>query len=304
MSAVLTQVIIMMLLILVGILCSKLNIITESVSRGLSNLVLNIVNPVVILVSYQKPFNTHLLAGLSWALVLSLISYAVALFLPVALVRGGHDQAALAVERFSCTYSNCAFMGIPLVQGVVGEEGVLYVTAFLTLFNLLVWTHGLMQIKGEACNLKDTLQSLCSPAIFATVIGLALFLLNISLPKILLTTLSDISDLNTPLAMFTAGAVIARTQLGSALKKGRVYYITAIKLLIIPMVCLVLFKLIPVSPMVAEVVLLVTACPTAATGTLFAVEYDKDEGYASELFAVTTIFSVVTLPLVMLLWGV
>ena len=292
----------MMILIAVGVLCSKLHIITEAVSRELSALVLNVVNPVVILASYQKPFNAHLLQGLGWAMALSVASFVVAMVLPLILVRGGSDQTR-AMDRFSCTYSNCAFMGIPLVQGAVGSEGVLYVTAFFTVFNLLVWTHGLMLIKGERSDLKDTLKALRSPAIVATVVGLVLFQLNVSLPPLVVSVLNDISNVNTPLAMFTAGAAIARTNLGAALKNSRIYYISAVKMLIIPLVCLFLLKLAPVDPVVTKTILLVTACPTAAMGTLFAMQYGRDAGYASQTFAVTTLCSVVTLPALMLVWN-
>lgn len=302
---VVTQVVVMMLLILLGILCYKIGIVTKQVGKGISSLVLKVVNPVVILVSYQKPFDQAMLAGLGWAFVLSGVCYLLALVLPLVLVRGGRDKGALAVERFSAIYSNCAFMGIPLVQGVFGADGVFYLTAFITLFNIFVWTHGLITMRGTGGGgIRAILPALKTPALIATFVGLVLFLCNLQLPEIPMLVLNDVAALNTPLAMFAAGAVIAQTNLLSAVKNLRVYWICAVRLLIVPAASLLVMRFLPVDPVIAGTCLLAAACPTAATGTLFAIEYGKNSAYASELFAMTTILSMATLPIVMLVWGV
>lgn len=307
--AVLTQVIIMMILILVGILCFKLKIITKQVSKGITSLVLKVVNPIIILVSYQKPFNINELAGLGWAFVFAAICTAVVLFVPMILVRGGKNKAALAVERFSATYTNCMFMGVPLIQGVFGMDAVFYLTAYMTFFNILVWTHGVISMRGEGGNGRQMLLSVIkTPALIATIIGIVLFLLNITLPSIPMTILNDLAALNTPLAMFAAGAVIAETDLRNAFKNVRIYWICIVRLLILPVICLLILWAIlratpGLSPQIAGVCLLAAACPTAATGTLFAIEYGKDSGYASQLFTMTTIFSIITMPLIMNLWN-
>lgn len=307
--AVLTQVIIMMILILVGILCFKLKIITKQVSKGITSLVLKVVNPIIILVSYQKPFNINELAGLGWAFVFAAICTAVVLLVPMILVRGGKNKAALAVERFSATYTNCMFMGVPLIQGVFGMDAVFYLTAYMTFFNILVWTHGVISMRGEGGGGRQMLLSVVkTPALIATVIGIVLFLLNITLPSIPMTILNDLAALNTPLAMFAAGAVIAETDLLNALKNVRIYWICIVRLVILPLICLVIMlavlRAVPgLSAQIAGVCLLAAACPTAATGTLFAIEYGKDSSYASQLFTMTTIFSIITMPLMMNLWN-
>lgn len=301
--AVLSQVAVMMILILAGMLCYRLRLLPKEVNKSLSNLVLLVASPAVILVSYQKPFDAALLAGLGWSFLLAAICFAAAVLLPVLLLRGGRSREALAVERFSATYSNCAFMGVPLIQGVYGQEGVFYLTAFLTCFNLLVWTHGVMVMKGEMTR-SSALKVLRSPAILATVLGFVLFLCNVTIPAVPMQALTAVANLNTPLAMFVAGATIAQTNLLAALKKPRIYYLCFLKLLVIPGVCMAILRLLPVDSMAAGVNLLAVACPTAATGTLFAIEYGKDSGYASEIFALTTLFSLATLPLVMAVWAI
>lgn len=293
---VLNQIIIMALLILVGVICFKCGLIGKEATQSLSSLVLMVVNPIVILVSYQQPFEKRMLKGLLWSLLLALASVVISILVSAIFIR--KKSGRLSVERFACIYSNCAFMGIPLVSALYGSEGVFYLTAFVTIFNLFVWTHGVFMME-EKFNKKMIIEAAKAPAVIATFLGFALFMLKISLPDILLKTLTYLESLNTPLAMLVAGATIAQTNIFKALKNVRLYYMCFLKLLLIPAAVGAIFCFLPLDDMVIGTNILATACPTAATGTLFAIRYKKDSFYASELFALTTIFSIVTLPLIM-----
>ena len=103
-----------------------------------------------------------------------------------------------------------------------------YLTAFVTVFNLFVWTHGVFLME-EKLNKKMIIQAVKTPAVIATFLGFALFMLKISLPDILLKTLTYLENLNTPLAMLAAGATIAQTNIFKALKNPRLYYICILK---------------------------------------------------------------------------
>lgn len=293
---VLNQVVIMALLIITGIICYKTKILNEQSTKSLSSLVLMVVNPIVIIVSYQKPFEIALLKGLLLALLFSAVSTAFAIIISILFLRKKGEH--LPLERFASIYSNCGFMGIPLVNGIYGAEGVFYLTAYLTIFNILVWTHGVFIMKNHF-SFKMIADALKSPAIIATVLGFLLFILKISLPETIFSTLSFISDMNTPLAMIAAGATISQTNVLKSLKNPRLYLVSIIKLIIIPAVTALIIGFAPVNTVILGTVILASACPAAATGTLFAIRYNKDSLYASELFAVTTILSVATLPVVM-----
>ena len=290
---VLSQVIIMALLILTGIICYKLNIINKESTKSLSSLVLMVVNPIVILVSYQVEFDKRLLNGILWSLGLSIVA---AIIISVILIRNKGEKSVL--ERFAAIYSNCGFMGIPLVRGIYGSEGVLYITTFMAVFNIFVWTHGVYMMEGKVSR-KMVLEAVKTPAIVATVLGFALFILRIHIPGLLLTTLEYLDSMNTPLAMIAAGATIAQTNIVKALKKPGLYYVSLIKLIIVPAVVIGMLSFLPVDNVVIGTVILASACPAAATGTLFAIRYKKDSFYAAELFAVTTLLSIITLPVIM-----
>lgn len=151
----------------------------------------------------------------------------------------------------------------------------------------------------EKLNKKMIIQAVKTPAVIATFLGFALFMLKISLPDILLKTLTYLENLNTPLAMLAAGATIAQTNIFKALKNPRLYYICILKLILVPAAACAVFCFLPLDDVVIGTNILSSACPAAATGTLFAIRYKKDSLYAAELFAVTTILSIVTLPLIM-----
>ena len=294
------QVLVMGLLIALGVVCYKLKIINAEVTKALSSMVLLVINPMVILTSYQTPFEAELLKGLVGSFLLAGICYALSMLLAGILIRKKPGKSNHGIERFSCIYSNCGFMGIPLVNAVYGAEGVFYLTAFITLFNVLVWTHGVLLMNGKS-SLKMVLDALRSPAILATLIGFILFMLGIRIPEVPLDAIGYIGSMNTPMAMIVAGATIAQTNVPAALKKGRIYYIAFIKLLAIPVLIIVLFRFFPFSDTLIGTNVLAVACPAAATGVLFSLKYDRDSVYASEIFAMTTLMSMVTLPLIMFL---
>ncbi len=299
-STILNQAIIMLLLILTGFGCSKSGIISESGTKELSKLVLTIVNPVVIFTAYQTEFKSELIKGFISAFILSVFAYIIAMVISYLLIRRKNGRET-DIERFSCIYSNCAFMGIPLVQSILGSEGVFYLTAFLTVFNILVWTHGIIQISGVK-TFKFIIKAFTSPSIIAVAAGLVCFICRIHLPSIFLKSLEFIGNMNTPLAMIVAGATIAETNILKALKNPRIYYVSLITIMVIPLMTAGLFRMIPMNESSELTVLIAMSAPTAAIGTMLCLNYNKNSIFASEIFAVTTLLSTLTMPLIVHLY--
>lgn len=290
----------MLLLIFAGIGCYKSGIISENGSKELSKLVLTVVNPVVIFTAYQKEFKSELIKGFISALILSVIAYIIAISVSYTLVRrkeGGETD----IERFSCIYSNCAFMGIPLVQSIMGYEGVFYLTAFVTVFNILVWTHGVIQISGVR-SFKCIFKAFTSPSIIAVAAGLICFIFRLRLPDLIADSFDFISAMNTPLAMIVAGATIARTNVINALRNPRIYYVTVLTLIVIPLLTAAAFRMIPMNESSELAVLVAMSAPAAAICTMLCLNYGKNSLYASEIFAVTTLLSMLTMPLIVYIY--
>lgn len=292
-AVVIKQIIISFLLMLLGVICYKTKMITTDVSKALSDFVLTIVSPAVILNACQIQFSQEFAKNLLASFGLSALSYGIAIALAQILVSKRNRE--YAIERFSIVYSNCGFIGIPLVNAIFGEEGVLYLSCYLILFNILLWTHGVFCMSGQKG--ENLLATICRcPAIIAAVIGLISFGCKLQYPELIKTTITDIANLNTPLAMVVAGVSIMEADIGKALKQKRVYVVTVLKLIVVPLVVLLATLPFPVADTVRMTVVLATCCPVGATGIMFALCYGKNERYASELFAVTTVVSMLTIP--------
>ena len=293
------QIIKMCLLMIVGFLCFRVGIVDHKGNKTLSNLLLLVINPVLIINSFQMEYSHHLLKGFLFACLLAALTHVVGILVTTLLIPRKEDRD-YQVERFSSIYSNCGFMGIPLVSSILGSEGVLYLTAYIVVFNVFCWTHGLMVMTGNM-SFRQLKKGLSSPVIFGSVIGLVLFCAQIKLPSVLGDTVEYLADLNTPKAMLIAGISLAETSLGKALKNVRLYLVTAMKLLVIPLIMLLIFSLLPIDSNVLVTILVAAACPVATTGTMFALRFDKNYQYASEIFAFSTVASLVTIPFLVLL---
>lgn len=295
-ETILNQTIIMLILIAVGVLCAKLKIISSETNKELSKFVLQVVNPVVIFMSYQKKYEARLVKNLLFTFILSLLAFAIILAVAYIFVRkkdGRHTE----VERFSSIYSNCAFMGIPLMSALFGDEGVFYLTAFITVFNLVVWTHGVIIISGEK-NMKEVVKVFYSPTMIAIVLGILTFFLKIKLPAVPTQALNFIKDINTPMAMIVSGVTISATNVPQLIKNPRLYFICLIKLIIIPAVLAFVMSALSIDEKVRMTIVVAASSPPAAMCTLFCIKYNKNSVYASEIFTAGTILSVLSLPLI------
>lgn len=289
------RIIIMFIILLIGFFCYKKGLINKQGTKQLSAVELNLVNPILIFMSYQKDYDSAMTHNLIWAFILSALSYAVAISLSYVFI--SKKQKSFSVERFSVIYSNCGFIGIPLINGLFGAEGVLYLTAYITFFNFLVWTHGLMTMK-EKIDFSSALKALKAPSVIAILLGLICYFTRLSLPPVPAQALQYISDMNTPLAMIIAGATSAQTNILSVFRKPRNYLICFYKLLAIPLIAFSVIRLFNVPSIVCTTLTVAAACPVATTGIMFAITLNKDSEKCSELFTMSTLLSLLTLPLV------
>ncbi|MDF2485477.1 MAG: putative rane protein [Herbinix sp.] len=313
------QIMIIFIIIAVGIICYKVKLIDEATNSKLSNILLMLVNPMVIFVAYQREFSSELLEGLLISLLLSIVTHVVGILIASLLIKKKKrenlriDNVVIKkyvvnpdaeVERIQCIYSNVGFMGIPIVNGIFGTEGVFYVTASITIFNVFLWTHGVIMMSGSReWNIKSMLKKLLSPSIIAIVIGLLCFLFQLMVPKVIYQAFSYIANINTPFAMLIAGVTIGRTNIFKILVKRRIYYVTLIKLIIIPMLLLFIFSRFAIDEKVFITAVIMAAAPSATTGILFAIKYEKDSVLAAEILTVTTLLCAFSIPLLVKLAG-
>lgn len=295
----------MFILLAVGYFLYRGKLLGDEATQQLSNIAISIINPIVIFNAYQREFVPEMLRGLIFALILGFLAQGILVLSGIILVR--KTRRDFEVERFALGYSNCAFMGIPLVQASFGAEGVFYLTAFITAFNVFMWTHGVILMSGKKLSGKGLLKIALSPAILAIVLGLVCFFTGLRLPGVIQQPLDYLGAMNTPLAMLVSGATIAKSGLLGAFKSPRVYLIQAFKLVIVPImlvVLLVLAELFGVSPIIVKTILIAAAAPTASATIMFAYKYGKNTEAASNHFTLSTVLGILTMPLIMALTAV
>ena len=134
----------------------------------------------------------------------------------------------------------------------------------------------------------------------STMAAVILFFLQLKIPSFLLDSMNYVADMNTPLAMMVAGFSVAQADLGNMLRNIRLYIVSAVKLLLIPLLTILVLMLIHLPQAVSLAVVIAAACPAAATGTMLAIRYKQNYTYSSEIFALSTVLSMVTIPAVVM----
>lgn len=289
----------MFFIMVLAFVCYRIRLVDQNGNKTVSNLLLLVVNPILIITVYQTEYDPELVRGLLLAFAASAATHVLGIIISTFLIRpkAGTDYC---IERFNAMYSNCGFIGIPLIASVFGDSGVFYLSAYMVMFNLFSWTHGviLMEKKFSPKNLRE---GLVSPMFIATLIAVLLFFMQLKIPSILLDSMNYIADMNTPLAMMVAGFSVAQADIGKMCRNLRLYYTSLIKLIFIPLCTIPLLMMFHLPSEVSMTVLIAAACPSATTGTMMAIRYKQNYTYSSEIFSLTTILAVATMPVLALI---
>ncbi len=291
---ILGQVLIIFLIIGTGAILSKNNMIDKNGAKQITNLVVNVVTPSVIFMSFQTEYDPQKLKYLLLALIMSLTVYVVAIPLSMLLIKKRAEVSL--TERLAVSYPNAGYMGIPLVSAIFGQEGVFYTSAVITVFNLVIWSVGVMTIQDKL-SFAELKRVLVSPNIFAILLGLLCYIFRITIPYIPAQALSFFAGMNTPLAMLVSGVTVASANIFDIIKNKRIWLLSFYKLLLIPTAAALVLKLFNAPELVYKVVAVTAACPTASAVTLITLKYDKNAEYASQILTATTLLSVITLPI-------
>lgn len=294
------QTLIMFLIVIVGYVIYRTHLTDHEGNRTISGILLMVITPAMLLDAlFSMEYSPLIFRGFLLSVVLGFLSHFAVICVTHLLLgkKGRHPRVGM--ERYLAVYSNCGYMGIPLVSSVFGAEAVLYMTGYMIAFNILNWTHGLVVITGET-SFRQVIRGLMSPTVICTVIGIAVFALRIPIEQHVLRVVTYIGSMNTPLGMIVAGTALAETGLLGVLKKPRLIFVTGLKLLVAPTVTffllLLVMQVIPVADKIFYAILIPAACPTAVTGTMMALRYDQDYEYASQEFVLSTLLSMLTIP--------
>lgn len=298
-SIVFQQTLTMAIYMLVGFALFKGGKITKEGSKSLANLLVWLIIPAVIINSFCVELSLEKLRALG----LSALLAAVALAVSAAISHFAFKKSP--VDNFAAAFSNCGFMGIPLVRAGFGDEAVFLLVGFVVLLNLLQWTYGAALLKGEkgAVSLKGVL---LNPITVGTAAGVVLFVTGLGsrLPGVLGGAIGGLAALNSPVAMLVLGIYMAQTSLKETVMSPRLYVLSAVRLLLIPAVTLALLTPLPVDLTMKYVILLGASAPVGANVAVYAQLYGKDYSYACRTVVLSTVLSILTLPVLVAAAGI
>ena len=296
------QVVVLFLLMATGTVAVKTDVLKSENKQALSNLLVYLVVPAMIINSYRMEFSAEILRNLLAAFGMSVLAICIGTVITLVLTARRKDSRA-PIFQFATVFSNAAYMGFPLISALFGAEGLLYASAYVTVFNILLWTMGYGMVSGSA-NARDVARNLLrTPVFYALVAGLAIYFFQIPIPRLIAQPIELLAGMNTPLSMLITGMLLAASDLKTIVSDLHIWKLAAVRMLLIPAVCLGVFVLLGLVHlgMSAQVVLLLECCPAAAITSVFAVQFHHDESYAAGSVVLTTLLSIVILPLCALL---
>lgn len=291
--AVIIKVAVILILILVGYFVVKKGMFSQKGLSEVTDFLIHIVTPCLIISSFMTADSGTLEAmDLFLAVALPVVSIAISIALTYLFFRK-ETKPRQKVLRFAMIFSNVGFMGVPLVEGIVGAGGVLYSSFFIAVFNVICWTYGYAMMGGGRVSLKTLL---LNPGVIGLAIGLPIYFLNIRLPELIASPIEMLAEVNTPLAMLVVGGYIARVELKAFFSDLAVYKMSALRLLVAPALYLAVALLVRPNDTLLLSSVIQAATPVAATCVLLAVQHGGDAELASKCVAVTTVISVLTIP--------
>ena len=293
-SIVFGQALSLFIMIAVGFGLYKAKRITDAGAAQMTDLLLYAVTPCVVFNAFNRPFDPSTARSISIFAAVSAVFLALCIGVGKLFYRDRKDNSQ-AVLRFSAIFSNCGFMGIPLAGAICGEKGTLYASTFVVLFNLIQWTYGLAMMSGEKLSVR---KAIINPCVLGLLAGLPVFLLSLRVPSPVENAVSMIAALNSPLAMIVIGTHLAKADLISTFKDTRCYPASLLRLVLLPAVIMPAVIALPLPDDYQKLTLAVMfGAPVAASCALFATKFRRDSELASRLVAMSTLFSMITLPL-------
>lgn len=289
------QVLGLFVLVCLGALCGKKGVLTHAAVKGCAELVLLFATPCVILRSFEREQEPGMLLGLGLAGLAALAVHGLGIAAAHLLFRG--RDARERVLRFGVVFSNAGYMAIPLQQALLGEEGVFYGAAYVAVFNLVLWSYGVVAMSGDKRQLSPR-KLLLNPGVIGLAAGLLLFFTGVRLPAFLEAPIGHLASLNTPLPMLIVGFYLADADLLGAVRDRKLLLSLLLRLLGVPLVTLGGLYLCGMRGVLLTSCVIAASAPAAAATTMFATRYEQDTRLSVNLVALTTLFSVLTMPLV------
>lgn len=291
----------------IGYIAKKAHVMDKTIDKGLSKLILNTALPAMILGSVltadSLPESTEILITMGLSIVSFAIMTALAFLVTKLLgVRDGHR----GVFRFMLTFGNVGFIGFPVLSAIFGPLTLIYGSIFNLPFNFLVFTMGvwfIAQDSGRGAKVKMGLKTFLTPANIACAIAIVLTLLNVHSVPIIGDAAETLGSFTTPGALLIIGSSLADLPVSKLIGGPRLWIASFARLIVSPLIVWALFRLVPVDPMLIDIMVVLCAMPVATNGTMLCYQYGGDSRTMAQGTFVTTVLSIITIPILVMVIG-
>lgn len=300
-SIIVEGVLSLFIIMLVGVYGSRRKIITPEINRGLTDILLKIALPSMILSSFMLTYNEGIKDNVGKTFYYSFIFYILITLISFVLLIPMKSEKKVVIH-FVNIFTNIGYIGFPILNSIYGQEGVIYGSIVNMFFIIFVWTYGVILFNGKFNKKelkKEIIKVLLNPSVVAVVIGVIIMVLNIKLPGAILSSIKSIGSITGPLSMIIIGSTLSNVKIRSYLKDWTVYYGIVTRLIVIPLIFYGISLLVGDTSKVAKTIIILSSMPAAAMTSILAESFDKEKEYAAIMVFGTTLFSIITVPILL-----
>lgn len=288
------------IILIIGYFLAKKDVLNQDAGKRISILIVNIVFPALIIAAVSENLDQGSLSSVLGVFLLGMATYIV---LPIAawifmkLLRVPAGQQG--IYQFMLIFSNCSFMGYPVLGAIFGSQAIFLSAIFNLPFNLLAFSYGIALVcKDSKAKAGFRLSKLLNPGIIASVLALVIYGVSLRLPAMILELCSMVGNMTTPLSMLVLGAALAEIPLKDVFMDVRIYLMSAVRLIAIPCLAYFILHFFVSDVMTLGVAVMSLAMPVASMTVMLSNQYDGNVRLASIGVFVSTLLSVATIPLI------
>lgn len=303
---VLNKLITLFLMLILGFIARKKNIMSEQFTSGLSKFIMYICLPCLSIMTFQVEFSSELLHNGIISVIITSALFIVSMIIGIITASIFKVPSKIkGIWIFACVFSNSVFMGWPVLEAVFGGNVLLY-AAFMKLpYSVFCYTLGIFLIAKFGNSEKDAKIDLTKilkmPSTIAVIIGLIFFSINFKIPESVASSFRSIGNMTTPLAMIYTGAVLSKNKFSKIFSNKYVYLLSALRLAVLPFITYFLLKFLPLDSVIFGAITLMAAMPAANIQTIFASEFGGDIEFSSIVVSVSILLSLITIPIAVIL---
>ena len=292
------QMTVLFIIMLVGYITFKKDILNENINKKISGIVLYVANPALILSSVMGDNSKIKGESLAIMVVVSILAYAILIGISFIVPKLFMvNKKSIKTYSIMLVFSNISFMGMPIVRSLVGDGGLLYAAIYVIPFNVLIYTYGVAMLTSNYNNNSDKRG-------IASVLAILIFVANINTPYVIKESCDMLGNLTAPLSMMVIGASFATIDIKGLFTDIKLVLFFLFKQFIIPIVGITILRLFVKDEMIIDVMFVMLATPVASMVAMLTQEYDGDYLLATRGVALSTIISVISIPIISVLMGI